>query len=79
MTTANLMKRLQTLESQIQHKRIVFKMPNGTFKTLPHKDFLEICGQTICGIVSPQTDIIRNAISCNETGRLLELACMCIN
>jgi len=78
MNLDGLQKRLQKLESNSQHKFILFKMPDGSTRKLPHKDFLDICGQAIYGIQSPQTDIVRNAVSCNETGRLLELMHMCI-
>ena len=78
MNVGNLLKRLQKLESNSQHKSIVFKMADGSIKKLPHKDFLEVCGQAIYGVTSPQTDIASNAVSCNETGRLLELMHMCI-
>lgn len=78
MNLNGLKKRLQKLEANSQHKSIVFKMADGSIKKLPHKDFLEVCGQAIYGVTSPQTDIVRNAVSCNETGRLLELMHMCI-
>ena len=78
MNVGNLLKRLQKLESNSQHKSILFKMPDGSIQKLPHKDFLDICGQAIYGVTSPQTDIVSNAVSCNETGRLLELMHMCI-
>ena len=77
MSTGNLLKRLQKLESTTQHKVITFKMADGTIKTLPRKDYLKVCGDASYGITSPQADIVRNAVSCNETGRLLELMKMC--
>lgn len=73
MNISRLLKRLEQLESTTSSKVITFKMPDGSFNKLPSKDYLKVCTDAVYGVVSPQTDIVRNAVSCNESGNVLEL------
>lgn len=77
----NLLRRVARLEAQKDKhcNAIRFKMIDGTFEKLPRKDYLRVCGDALYGITSPQTDIVRNAVSCDERGRLLELFNSCMD
>ena len=77
MSVGNLLRRLQKLEAETSTKWIVFKMPDGTCKKILRNDYLSACADACWGNSTPQAEIVINAVSCNESGKLLELMRMC--
>lgn len=71
---------LRAKKAAEDNRRIIqFKMPDGSIRKLPKESFLSVCSDAIYGVTSPQAAIVTEAVSCNETGRLLELFHSCMN